>query len=55
MELFVNGESVGVDTFTASSTNPIGSGTSGAAYYGVQSKIHKVLLAEQIHILLSVL
>jgi hypothetical protein len=33
MQLFVNGESVGIDTFTPGSTNPIGSGTSGAAYY----------------------
>jgi len=33
MQLFVNGEYVGVDTFTAGSTNPIGSGTSGATYY----------------------
>jgi len=33
MQLYINGESVGIDTFTAGSTNPIGSGTSGAAYY----------------------
>ena len=33
MQLFVNGESVGIDAFTAGSTNPIGSGTSGASYY----------------------
>ena len=33
MQLFVNGESVGIDSFTAGSTNPIGSGTSGASYY----------------------
>ena len=33
MELFVNGESIGIDTFTAGSTNPIGSGTSGASYF----------------------
>ena len=33
MDLFVNGDSVGVKSFTAGSTNPIGSGTGGAAYY----------------------